>query len=66
MMFAVARRRIRKWRRAVDGERSEPAIGLAILKMPRKSPRKRLRVRVDDKNRLDGKETLTGLLIDSC
>ena len=32
----------------------------------KKSSRKRLRVRVDDKNRLDGKEMLAGLLIGSC
>ncbi len=41
-------------------------LRLTTLKMPRKSPRKRLRVRVDDKNRLDGREMLAGLLIDSC
>ena len=41
-------------------------LGLATLRMPRKSPRERLRVRVDDKDRLDGKERLAGLLIDSC
>jgi len=46
----------------VDGESSEPAIGLATLRMPRKSPRKRLRVLVDDNNRLDGKEILTGVV----
>jgi len=39
---------------------------LASLRVPRKSPRKRLRVQVDDKNRLDGKEMLAELLIDSC
>ena len=41
-------------------------LRLTTLRMPRKSPRKRLKVRVDDKNRLDGKEMLTGSLIDSC
>ncbi len=41
-------------------------LRLATLRMPRKSPRKRQRVQVDDKNRLDGKEMLGGLLIDSC
>ena len=51
--------------KAVDGESSEPAKA-DDPEMPRKSPRERLRVRVDDKNRLDGKEMLAGLLIVSC
>jgi len=46
----------------VDGESSEPAIGLATLRLPRKSARKRLRVRVHDKNRLDGKRDANGVV----
>ena len=51
--------------KADDGESSEPAKA-DDPEDTEKSPRKRLRVRVDDKNRLDGKEMLAGLLIDSC
>ncbi len=39
---------------------------LMSLKVPRKSPRKRLRVQVDDKNWLDGKKMRTGLLMGPC
>ena len=65
MMYAVAGQRIRKRRRWWMG-RVLSRLRLATLRMHRKSPRKRLRRRVDDKNPLDGKEMLTGLLIDSC
>ncbi len=41
-------------------------LRLATLRVPRNRLGKRLRVRVDDKNRLDGREMLAGLLIDSC
>jgi hypothetical protein len=59
--------RIGKWRKLRKRwmGRVLSRLRLTTLKMPRKSPRKRLRVQVDDKDRLDGKEMLAGLLIDS-
>ena len=59
MMYAVAGQRIRKRRRRWMG-RVLSRLRLATLRMPRKSPRKHLRVQIDVKNRLNDKEMLTG------